>query len=842
MPDHIAQQHSWFSSSRQQVLVAALLLALSGCGDNHSPSPLYYDADITRTQYGIPHIVAGDWGSLGYGHGFAYAEDNYCLLMREIVYANGRSAELLGPEDGDINSDLLFRYLRLSEEELLNEIESSQPEEVRALVNGFAAGVNRYFTDTGREHLAPGPNGCRNAEWTREITATELWRYYRKIPLAGSMDNSIIRRALLAASPDNAVQQKPLPVSLSRSQRAAIRRAVSSLAEPGGGSNAIAIGEEYSQSGYGLLLGNPHQPWLGSGRWYQAHLTVPGEYDVMGATLQGLPMIGIGFNRNLAWSHTVSYANRFTLFELSLNPDDPLQYWYDNAWQDIHPVSVSAYQRLEDGSLREEQHTFYEWQYGLIIDLSTVEPAVGGWPMANGRVLAFRDANAANIRGLNMWIRMGQAGSVSEFQDALAMMGNPLFHTLAAFRSGDVFYADWSAVPHVTQSQLDNCLSPFAQLIAAASNQAIIALDGSDPDCQWGRDEDSPGDSHLYGPSALPHVVRQDYVANSNNSYWLTNAEAPLTGFPSIMGAIGHEGEQQFLRTQLGHDMIRKRHLASDGYDSVPDFSLDSLQRLMYENRVYGAELMLPDLLTLCELPAMELPPEVSADTYQQSRRACEQLAQWDRKVNLESRGAQVFTEFWKALSDEFGSPFDDALAEQSIWAVKFDPEAPLSTPSGLDISSDSNRLIFLLALARAINRLDAAGVDPGAPWSQVQFIERENIRIPIHGGSGSMGVYGAITADLLEGGYSNISHGNSYIQTVSWDDSDCPLAEGILVHSQSSNPESPHYVDQSLLYSVKGWVELTLCDEDISRRQISYRHISNRDSAGTDDSSGSSE
>ena len=41
-----------------------------------------YNAKIQRTSYGIPHIQAGDWGSLGYGYGYAFAEDNLCMVSR----------------------------------------------------------------------------------------------------------------------------------------------------------------------------------------------------------------------------------------------------------------------------------------------------------------------------------------------------------------------------------------------------------------------------------------------------------------------------------------------------------------------------------------------------------------------------------------------------------------------------------------------------------------------------------------------------------------------------------------------------------------------------------------
>ena len=72
-----------------------------------------------------------------------------------------------------------------------------------------------------------------------------------------------------------------------------------------------------------MVLGNPHFPWDGAERLYQAHLKIPGKLDVAGASLYGVPLVLIGHTRGLAWSHTVASAWRFTPFELTLSPQRP---------------------------------------------------------------------------------------------------------------------------------------------------------------------------------------------------------------------------------------------------------------------------------------------------------------------------------------------------------------------------------------------------------------------------------------------------------------------------------------------------------------------------------------
>ena len=164
------------------------------------PAP-EFSAEIRRTEFGIPHIKADDWGSLGYGYGYAYSQDNYCVTMREIVIAGGRSAELMGEAEGDVERDLLFRFLNGSKAEFEEEIVGSLPDNVRSLIRGFAAGMNRYLRDTGVENLAEGDAGCRNANWVFEVDDIDLMQHLRRIALGGSSDQGLVRNALLAVQP-----------------------------------------------------------------------------------------------------------------------------------------------------------------------------------------------------------------------------------------------------------------------------------------------------------------------------------------------------------------------------------------------------------------------------------------------------------------------------------------------------------------------------------------------------------------------------------------------------------------------------------------------------------------
>jgi acyl-homoserine-lactone acylase len=189
------------------------------------------------------------------------------------------------------------------------------------------------------------------------------------------------------------------------------------------------------------------------------------------------------------------------------------------------------------------------------------------------------------------------------------------------------------------------------------------------------------------------------------------------------------------------------------------------------------------DLVALCRREAAGAHPELA--------RACAALAGWDLHVNLDSRGAQVF----RLFADKGGLKFKAA----------FDPRDPVGTPNTLDVADPA----VLKALVEAVNALDALHIPFDAPLGQVQGEPRGAERIPIHGGPGPEGIFNVITpAKPVEGGWAKIVHGSSWIMAVEFTDHG-PVSQGVLSYSQSTNPASPHFADQTKLYSRKGWDDL---------------------------------
>ena len=99
----------------RKLALGAITLAIVAGSAAEAKGPRFR-ATITRTSYGIPHIRAANWGSAGYGIGYAYAEDNLCLLAEEFVTIAGERSLHFGPEAksgqvDNLTSDVFMRAM-----------------------------------------------------------------------------------------------------------------------------------------------------------------------------------------------------------------------------------------------------------------------------------------------------------------------------------------------------------------------------------------------------------------------------------------------------------------------------------------------------------------------------------------------------------------------------------------------------------------------------------------------------------------------------------------------------------------------------------------------------------
>ena len=279
-----------------------------------------YRAEIQRTTGGVAHIRAKNYGSLGYGYGYAYAQDQICELSDIVTTVRAQRSQLIADTPDNRASD--FFYQRIKDEKIVPKLlKRSYPEGpakfVRQTVTGMAAGVNAELA----RHKVTDPT-CKGKAYVRKITPMDLWLRFYQLGLRASSGNFL--HEIVNAAPPGAATAASHRLPAAGTVRRQLRHdPVLGDQHDQLGSNGVAVGSKGVRSGKSVLLGNPHFPWQGSDRWYEVHMTIPGKLDVTGAALQLAPVVNIGFNHHVAWTHTVSTARRFTPYELKLVAGQP---------------------------------------------------------------------------------------------------------------------------------------------------------------------------------------------------------------------------------------------------------------------------------------------------------------------------------------------------------------------------------------------------------------------------------------------------------------------------------------------------------------------------------------
>ena len=776
-------------------------------------------ANIRWTDYGVPHIKADNLESMSYGVGYAFAKDNICILADQILKYNSQRAKYYGPDIVPASGDsahlindfgFLTMGIRAHAEQNINSLSANS----QALLSGYAQGYNKYLADTGVANIDAS---CANMPWIQPITNIDMLTYSLGIALLPGAAN-FLGPMFLAAPPGESFA--PYPQSVGVDSYVVNSKPVITLPEKNPsdlGSNGWGLGKDKTENGKGMVLANPHFPHTGNLRFWQFHITIPDHLNVMGGSLTGVPgVVNIGFNENVAWTHTFSSAEHFVIYQLTLNPGDPAQMSQviDGTNRLITAKEIVIDVAVAPGQTIKLAKMTYATHHGPMV----VVPGNFEWG-PGGNAFAIKDANLGNVDIIDHWLAMNLAGNIDEFKQAFKDFDGVIFNnTMSADSEGNVFYIDDSTVPHLTATAI-NEMTTNPLLVGAKQAAGFTILPGFLSAFDF--DRAVPYEN-------APKYSGTDYVQNSNDSFWLTNLDSPITGVSPLYGPVDN---QQSLRSRMAHKLLAD----SAGSDGL--FNPVEVEQALLNNRNYLAENILTELLAICQAQGSTA-VSVGSESVDISA-GCAALALWDGSMNKESSSAHLFREF----AFQFN--------KNPQWRNNFTTDNVTSTPSGLASNNTT-----LEQFAQAILNVESAGLALDATLGTVQFVERSlpdgsasGVKIPwagahnIEGGfnvfstrTGNDGslvprhVYPAQNSDSIlsaEGKGYHINYGSSWMTVVNFTD-EGPVARGLLSYSQSSEYGSDHNLDQSLLYSQQPQLRpLRFTEADIEANKVTEMTIS---------------
>lgn len=274
-------------------------------------SGLKAPVDIVRDRNGVPHIYAGSVADAYFALGFVHAQDRLWQMEMNRRIGAGRLSEALGPATLDADKFLRTLGVRRVAEATLKALSPSS----RGQLDAYAAGVNAFLA----QRSGPLPpefllTGIKPEPW--QSADSVAWIKMMAWDLGANWRTELLRmrlaKKLSPAQIGEFLPPYPGDAPLAIADYAALYRQLdasklAALALPGltedGASNNWVVSGSHTQSGKPLLANDPHLGLAAPAVWYFAHLSAPG-FEVIGATLPGVPGVVLGRNRHIAWGFT----------------------------------------------------------------------------------------------------------------------------------------------------------------------------------------------------------------------------------------------------------------------------------------------------------------------------------------------------------------------------------------------------------------------------------------------------------------------------------------------------------------------------------------------------------
>jgi penicillin amidase len=266
---------------------------------------------IRWNRHMVPWIEAETDTDLAYALGVVHGHLRGAQIQIMRMVARGRLAEMGGPIATDIDHSL--RILDFGK--VAPQVEAAWPDDTRQFVTAFLAGLNQVLL-TG-----PRPPEARLLGLKREpITAQDLIAIGR---VAGTDINWFSLGALLP--------QRGTPEYTQRWQRlreAGLSGAGTTLSRilegtSKSGSNAVAVDAAHSATGGALMASDPHLGLNLPNLWLTVGMRSP-SYEIVGMMIPGLPVVGFGRNRHLAWGGTNLRSASSDVFDIASLPPEQI--------------------------------------------------------------------------------------------------------------------------------------------------------------------------------------------------------------------------------------------------------------------------------------------------------------------------------------------------------------------------------------------------------------------------------------------------------------------------------------------------------------------------------------
>jgi penicillin amidase len=297
---------------------------------------------IQREPSGVVHIQANSKADLFFAQGVVHAQDRLWQMDFQRRVGAGRLSEIFG--ESALEKDKFLRtwgFYRAADAAY-----ASLSPMAKATIDAYVNGINAYLAAHPPLPLEFKLLAYSPEPWTPSDVI--VWAKMMAFNMAENRRTELIRYGLLARGlsqeriaqlmplyPENGPArlpppQKPIPLpnEADKKQVEALLALAETLPTFVEASNNWGLGGSRTISGMPLLANDTHLRLGIPSTWHLMHLEAP-DYNVIGATLPGLPCVAFGRNTHIAWGVTNLASDVEDLYVLQ-ETDDGSGYIYQN--------------------------------------------------------------------------------------------------------------------------------------------------------------------------------------------------------------------------------------------------------------------------------------------------------------------------------------------------------------------------------------------------------------------------------------------------------------------------------------------------------------------------------
>ena len=682
-------------------VIAVCLLSATGQGIAADAKSLAGSVTIHRDEWGVPHVYGPTDAACAFGLAYAQAEDFFWQIEDTYLQAIGRYAEVVGQPG--LPSDVLMRLFEVPQRSR-DDLARIDPA-LKAIAEAYVSGLNYYL----EQHPDVKP---------RLITRFEPWHVL-----------AFDRFAILSFIYGKSHAPRPVP----QEHEDKIAKVI--------GSNQWAIGPERTKDHTTMLFANPHQPWYGPAQFYEAHVDSGEGLHFSGSCFFGSPVLTMGHNEFLGWSHTVNEPDIADVYRETFDdPKKPLNYRYGDGYR----AAVEWKDTIKINGSPDKAFVFRKTHHGPVVATEK-----------DGRALTVKFARLFDGSRIEQALRMAKANNVQEFKAAMSLRNLPMFNTMYADRAGNILYLYYGSVP-VRDPQFD----------------WTKPVDGSNPHTEW---------KGLHPLDDLPQVLNppSQYLQNCNSTPFTTTDDGnpSLKDFPEYMAEDRYDDKR---RAKISRQLLRNLH----------DVTFDDWQQLAFDTTLYWPQ---------AELPRYSQELKKLRETNPQLADRCEpylnHLLDWDCRVTGDCTQALLCAEWYTELYGD-NYPAEHLKSEYwHDWGKRF--EALVRTAEKLHNLHGDWKVPW-----GKVTRIQR---QPNAPTYEAaaQMFRDQLPSYPLVGAPGPLGVAFTLyyTPSIPQRKQRFGVVGGSFMGVYEFTPERVKSAT-LLQYGESGDPKSPHYFDQAKLFS----------------------------------------